>query len=304
MESSNRDASHRADKLSNCVFHLRVRVRILYPPSYLLCCSLQAHHRLRNLDISYKPAPKAGSSPLEQRAAIDGSNAENTATKRPIGKNEPQATVWLTLADRDGQHDNPKGEDVDEKGQSTVQVSEQLVQAAIGAWTHSDDTTLNTNATPTPPRLFLRRMSTASDWQRETLTQILAISRAHDASEAMRSAPNQTFNEVNNKTPSTPCPIIRRCTPPSTPTGPNSSGRSLLSASASPDPSFASAGVLPSSPASSPSFFPGKEWKSKYPCYLWFATKLIHSKDLHAPSTNGDGQLRPQHIFVYNSARG
>ena len=174
----------------------------------------------------------------------------------------------LTHPDRHGHHDNFKGEDADEKGQSTAGVPEQLVEADIGAWTDSDNTTVITNATPPPPRLFLRRMSTASDWQRETLTQILAISRADEASEAMRSAPNQTFNEVNNKIPSTPCSIIRRCTSPSTPTSPLSSELSILGASASPTPSFASAGVLPSSLASSPPLSLAKEWKSKYPYYL------------------------------------
>ena len=173
-----------------------------------------------------------------------------------------------TLPDRHGQHDNIKGEDADEKGQYTAGVSEQLVEADIGAWKDSDNTTVITNATPLPPRLFLRRMSTASDWQRETLTQILAISKADEASEAMRSELDQTSNEIKNQTPSTPCPIIRRYTPPSTLTGPQSSKLLVLGASASPDHSFASAGVLPSSLASSPSLFLAKEWKSKYPCYL------------------------------------
>ena len=172
----------------------------------------------------------------------------------------------LTFPDRHGQHDNFEGEDADEKGQSTAGVSEQLVEADIGAWMDSDNTTVITNATPPPPRLFLRRMSTASDWQRETLTQILAISRAHEASEAMQSAANQTFNEVNNKIPSTPCPIMRRCTSPSTPTGPKPLGRSFSGGSASPDPSFASAGVLQSSLASSPPLFLTKEWRSEHPC--------------------------------------
>lgn len=190
---------------------------------------------------------------LEQGAAIDGSNAEDAATKHVVGENESQITMPLALADRNGQHNNPKGEDTDEKGQSTVGVSEQLVEADMGAWTDRDDTMLNTNAIPPPPRLVLRRMSTASDWQRETLTHIWTFSRADEASEAMPSELDQTSNEVNNQTPSTPCPIIRRCTPPSTPTGPKSSGWSILSASASPDPLFTSAEVLPSSLASSPS---------------------------------------------------
>ena len=81
-------------------------------------------------------------------------------------------------------------------------MSEQLVEAYMGAWTDRDNTMVNTNATPPPPRLFLRRMSTASDWQSETLTQIWAISRADEASEAMRSELDQTYNEVKNQTPS------------------------------------------------------------------------------------------------------
>ena len=202
---------------------------------------------------------------LEQRAAIDASDAEDAATKHAVSKNESQTTMSLTLPDRHGQHDNFEGEDADEKGQSTAGVSEQLVEADIGAWTDSDNTTVITNARPPPPRLSLRGMSTASDWQRETLTQILAISRAYEASEAMRSAPSQILNEVNNKTPSTPCPIIQRCTSPSTPTSPQSSELSVLGASASPTPSFASAGVPPWSLTSSPSLFLADEWKSKFP---------------------------------------
>ena len=205
---------------------------------------------------------------LEQRAAIDASDAEDAATKHAVGKNESQTTMPLILADRNGQHGNPRREDAHEKGQSTAGVSEQLAIADVGAWTDRDDTMVNEKAKSPPPRLFLRRMSTASDWQRESLTQILAISRADEASAAMPSELDQTSNEVKNQTPRTPCPIIRRCTSPSTPTGPKSSGRLPLGASASPDPSFASAGVLPSSLASSPSLFLAKKWKSKYPCYL------------------------------------
>ena len=49
-----------------------------------------------------------------------------------------------------GQHDNFEGADADEKGQPTAGVSEQLVEADIGAWTDSDNTTVITNATPPP----------------------------------------------------------------------------------------------------------------------------------------------------------
>lgn len=148
------------------------------------------------------PGRSARLGSLEQGAAIDGSNVEDAATKHAAGKNESQTTMPSTLAGRNGQHDNPKGEDADEKGQYTASVSEQLVEADMGAWTDRDDTMVNRNATPPPPRHFLRRMSTASDWQKETLTQIWAISSAVEASEAMRSELDQTYSEVKNQTPS------------------------------------------------------------------------------------------------------
>lgn len=191
-----------------------------HPPFYLLYCSLQANHQLRPIDISYEPARNVEFGTLGQGAAIDGSSTE-AATQHAIHNKSqairlPQRHIMplkrksTKLPQRiqvPQQHTMPSTLDNKENkdDKATAIASEQFTEADMD----TDSTAVDIKATSPSPRVFLRRMSTASDWQRETLTQILAISRADEASEAVPRPEWVSIAILSQKRPQTPSPSLR-----------------------------------------------------------------------------------------------
>lgn len=210
---------------------------------------------------------------------IARNKAGNAATRHAVDNKESQAAMllqrYIMLLTLD------QKEDKDNK--TTAAAPEEPIDADVDIDMDTNDTAVDIKASSLPPRVFLRLKGTASDWQMETLTQILGIRSPSEASDtvlgperafvnilaqerpqrapqtpeqAIKDTPSifsQTSVEVSDQIPSTPCPITRRRDSRNTPTAPQSSGRSVLGTFALPAPSSASAGVPPWSVVSSPS---------------------------------------------------
>ena len=172
-------------------------------------------------------------------------------TQHAVGKNESQATM---LPQRHSMALKRKSTKLPQRIQvpqqhtmpSTLNNKDNKATAAAPkqpteADMDTDDTVNNMKAMSPSPRVLLRRTSTASDWQREILTQILAISEADEASEAVPSPEEASVAMLGQEQPPNPSP----------------SPRQALNAMRN---------TLAQTPNGSHSFFRAEDWRSKYPC--------------------------------------
>ena len=204
------------------------------------------------MDSSNQVAAELDSS--NQEAASNGINAEGTATQHTVGEKESQATMlpqrhsmpWKRKSPKlpqrlrvRQQHAKPSTRDNKDKRNDKATAA--APERPAGADMDIDDTVNNTKAISPSPRVLLRRTSTASDWQRKVLTQILAISKVDEASEAVPSPERVS------------AAILGQELPPN----PSSSPRQALEAMRD---------SLAQVPDGSHSLFRADDWRSKYGC--------------------------------------
>ena len=103
----------------------------------MLYCNLQANHQLRHIDITHEPAQNAG--------------------------------IFTAARSAELIEDEEEDDDDDDDNDYTTGMSEHLASADMGTRMDRDDTTVDTNARPPSPRDFLRRNTTESEWETETL---------------------------------------------------------------------------------------------------------------------------------------
>ena len=84
----------------------------------------------------------------------------------------------------DGDEHDDSGDD-DDGDDFSAAVSEQLAEADMDTRMDEDDTPVDTNARPPSPRDFLRRNSTETVRETETLVYILTISSPNEASDTL-----------------------------------------------------------------------------------------------------------------------
>ena len=233
-------------------------------PYFLLYCNFRAKNQHRHINISYEPASKAGvdsSNRLaaeldssDQVAAIDGSNAEGTATQHTVGEKESQAAMLpqrhsmplkrksTKLPRRNRvpqQHAMPSP--LHNKDKTNDKATAAALERLAGADMNIDDTVSNMRAMSPSPKVLLRRTSTASDWQREILTQISAIAKLDKASEVVPSPVGASAAVLGQERPPNPSP----------------SPRQALEAMRD---------SLAQNPDGSHSLFRAGDWRSKYGC--------------------------------------
>ena len=231
---------------------------------FFLHCNSRAKTQHRHVDISYEPTRKAEvdssnqvTAELEssnQVAVSNEINAEGTATQHTVGEKDSQATMLpqrhsmplkrksTKLPRRNRvpqQHAMPSP--LNNKDKTNDKATAAALERPAGANMNIDDTVNNMRAIPPSPRVLLRRPSTASDWQREILTQISAISKVDEASEVVPSPVGASAAVLGQERPPNPSP----------------SPRQALEAMRD---------SLAQSPDGSHSLFRAGDWRSKYGC--------------------------------------
>ena len=231
---------------------------------FFLHCNSRAKTQHRHINISYEPTRKAEMDSSNQVAAeMDSSNqvaasnrinAEGTATQHTAREDESQA---IMLPQRHSMPCNRKStklpqrlrvrqqhamrSTLDNKDKTNDKATAAAHERPAEADMDIDDTVNNMRAMSSSPRVLLRRTSTASDWQRKVLTQILAISKVDEASEVVPSPEGASAAILGQERPPNPSPSPKQAL-------------------------MAMRDTLAQIPDGSHSSFRAEDWRSKYGC--------------------------------------